>query len=184
MSGRRDLRVAAEEVLPIVDARLYIGLFEERFGVPPETFREYSFFRANAQAIWIVRRGLQLPARPTPYAVGMPFYYYRLHHPRPTTPAALRWGHLASRHLADLREEQVMPFVDYQDVPHDAAQEAAFSRGYWLMRYRGRLIGVGLATTDDADRPVFRALTPKFWRLRRETPAGGPDDGQGDGFED
>lgn len=179
MSFRDDLRVRAEELLPIVDARLYLGLFEERFGVPAATFKDYSFFRANAQAIWVVRRDLLVPARPAPYAVGMPFYYYRLHHPRPTTPAALRWGHLATRHLADLSEEQILPFVDYQEVPMAADQEAAFSRGYWLMRYRGHLIGVGLATTDEADRPVFRALTPKYWRLRRESSSGAEDDGAG-----
>jgi hypothetical protein len=181
MSHPRDLRVPAEEVLPIVDARLYLGLFEERFGVPAETFRDYSFFKANAQAIWVVRRDLLVPARPKPYAVGMPFYYYRMIHPRPTTPAVLRWGHLATRHLADLDADQVGLFIDYQDVPQNKEQEAAFSRGYWLMRFRGRLLGVGLATTDDAERPIFRALTPKFWRLRLDQLTG--DDGD-DGMEE
>lgn len=178
MSLPRDLRVPAPELLPIVDARLYLGLFEERFGVPAETFRDYAFYRANVQAIWTVRRDLLLPSRPKPYAVGMPFYYYRMIHPRPTTPAVLRWGHLATRHLAELGAEQIGPFIGYQDVPQTAEQEAAFSRGYWLMRFRGRLLGVGLATTDDADRPVFRALTPKFWRLRLDQLAGA-DDGAG-----
>ncbi len=69
----RDLRVPAIEMLPIVDARIYLGLFEERFGIPADTFREYAFFRANVQAIWTVRRDLLLPSRPKPYAVGMPF---------------------------------------------------------------------------------------------------------------
>lgn len=173
----RDLRVPVEEVLPIVDARLYLGLFEERFGVPAATFRDYSFFKANAQAIWIVRRDLLIPARPKPYAVGMPFYYYRMIHPRPATPAALRWGPLATRHLADLGEDQVGPFIDYRDVPLAPAQEATFDRGYWLMRYRGRLLGVGLATTTEENRPVFRALTPKFWRLRLDQLTGDDDAG-------
>jgi hypothetical protein len=174
--SRDDFRVAAEEQLPIVDARLYLALFEERFGIPAELFKEYSFFRANAQAIWIVRRGLPLPARPAPYAVGMPFYYYRLRHPRPTTPAALRWGHLATRHVTELDGEQIGPFIGYQDVSHRPDQAAAFSRGYWLVRYRGQLLGVGLATTDDQGRPVFRALTPKYWRLRLDQLAAGSDD--------
>jgi len=174
-----DFRVAVEQQLPIVDARLYLALFEERFGVPAETFEEYSFFRANAQAIWIVRRELRVPARPAPYAVGLPFYYYRLHHPRPTTPAALRWGHLATRHLTDLDEDQIGPFIGYEETPQRSDQAAAFSRGYWLMRYRGRLIGVGLATTDGEERPIFRALTPKFWRLRRDKAAGELDESAG-----
>jgi hypothetical protein len=106
----------------------------------------------------------------------MPFYYYRLNHPRPTTPAALRWGHLATRHVTDLDAEQIGPFIGYQDVPQRADQEAAFSRGYWLVRFRGQLLGVGLATTDAADRPVFRALTPKYWRLRLDPPNVSDDD--------
>lgn len=164
--SRADFRVAVEDLVQVVDARLYLALFEERFGISAELFKEYSFFRANAQAIWIVRRGLPVPPRPAPYAVGMPFYYYRLRHPRPTTPTALRWGHLATRHVTELDSEQIAPFIGYQDVPQRSDQEAAFSRGYWLVRYRGQLLGVGLATTDEADRPVFRALTPKYWRLR------------------
>jgi hypothetical protein len=164
--SRDDFRVAAEDQVQVVDARLYLALFEERFGVPAELFKDYSFFRANAQAIWIVRRGLPVPPRPAPYALGMPFYYYRLRHPRPTTPAALRWGHLATRHVTELDGEQIGPFIGYQDAPQRPDQAAAFSRGYWLVRYRGRLLGVGLSTTDDEDRPVFRALTPKYWRLR------------------
>ena len=174
--SRADFRVAAEEQVQVVDARLYLELFEERFGVPAELFKDYSFFRANGQAIWIVRRGLPVPPRPAPYALGMPFYYYRLRHPRPTTPAALRWGHLATRHVTELDGEQIAPFIGYQDVPQRTDQEAAFSRGYWLVRYRGRLLGVGLATTDDQDRPVFRALTPKFWRLRLDPPQASEDE--------
>ncbi len=175
MSGY-DLRVAAEEILPIVDARIYIGLFEERFGVPAATFEPYSFFRANGQAIWIVRRGLRVPSRPSPYAMGMPFYYYRLHHPRPTTPAALRWGPLATQHVTELDQEQIGPFIGHQDVPQNRDQEANYSRGYWLVKFRGHLLGVGLATTNDDDRPVFRPLTPKFWRLRLDQLQGDPAD--------
>ena len=176
MSQPLDLRVSVQDILPIVDARLYLGLFEERFGIPAETFKDYSFFRANGQAIWIVRRDLRVPPRPAPYAVGMPFYYYRMHHPRPTTPAALRFGHLATRHQTELDADQIGPFIGHQDVPQRDDQAAAFSRGYWLVSYRGRLLGVGLATTDDDDRPIFRPLTPKYWRLRLDQLKGGPDE--------
>ena len=161
-----DLRTSVFDVLPIVDARLYLALFEERFGIPAQLFEEYAFFRANAQAIWIVRRDLKVPTNPAPYAVGLPFYYYRMRHPRPTTPAALRWGPLATRHVVDLDEEQIGPFIDHRDVPQNAAQEADFSHGYWLVRYRHRFLGVGLATWNAEERPVFRPLTPKYWRLR------------------
>jgi hypothetical protein len=83
---------------------------------------------------------------------------------------------LATRHVTELSGEQIRPFIGYQDVPQRADQAAAFSRGYWLVRYRGQLLGVGLATTDEADRPVFRALTPKYWRLRLDRLGAGSDD--------
>ncbi len=176
MSGRADLRVGVADLLPIVDARLYLGLFEERFGIPAATFAEYSFFKANAQAIWIVRRDLRLPARPVPYAVGMPFYYYRMIHPRPTTPdgAALGTPRHPPRHRARRRADRPL-----RRLPGSAA---AGGPGSGL---QPRLLadalprpapGVGLATTDDADRPIFRAMTPKFWRLRLDQLIGGPDD--------
>jgi hypothetical protein len=153
------------DVYEEVDLAPYVAMLRETFGIPAALFEPYFGYKPNREAVWIVRRDLRLPLRPDPFAAGMPFFYHRLRFPRPTTPTAIRWGHLALRNVYDVDDAELGLLIDYQDVFTDRLLRSQVP-AYQLLRHRGHVLGVAIATHDDDDRVLLKTFTPKVWRLR------------------
>lgn len=154
---------APEEVLEVVDGAPFADLLEERFAIPAAALDPFLVFRAGARLLAIAPRALRLPERPRPAAVGLPFFYHRMRHPRPATATAARFGGLARRNVVDLSDAQLAAFVGRREVALDTAQQVALTgTGYVLGRYRGVVLGVGLYRVAEAGAWICGSL-PKLW---------------------
>ncbi len=97
-------RASREEVLTY---------FEDRFGIPPEIFEDYTFWEKGAGKIWIYAG-----EAPTPLAIealGMTCLRTRQEHWKPTTDFAQRFGTEASRCVIDLEHEGARRFAAGED---------------------------------------------------------------------
>ncbi|ARS88465.1 DUF7122 family protein [Natrarchaeobaculum aegyptiacum] len=97
-------RVSREEV---------VDYFADRFGIPPETFDDYTFWEKGAGKIWIYAG-----EAPTPLEVeslGMTCLRTRQEHWKPTTDFVQRVGHHATGCVIDLEREQAERFADGED---------------------------------------------------------------------
>ena len=101
-------RVSRQEVL---------DYFEERFGISPETFDEYSFWEKGAGKIWIYAGEAPSPTRVE--ALGMLCLRTRQEHWKPTTDVAQRFGRYASRCVIDLSREEARRFAAGDDQELD-----------------------------------------------------------------
>ncbi len=135
--------------------REVLDWWDERFGIPPETFEGYTFWEKGAGKIWVFNGEATDPSRIE--AIGMTFLRTRQEHWKPTTRAVQRFGGLATRNVIDLGpersarfaagEDQELPEWDgdwgYLVVTHDVAGEPA-------------PMGVGLYLYDE-----LRSVVPK-----------------------
>ncbi len=135
--------------------REVLDWWDERFGIPPETFERYTFWEKGAGKIWIFNGEATDPSRIE--AIGMTFLRTRQEHWKPTTRAVQRFGGLATRNAIDLGPEQSARFAagENQELPewdgdwgylvvtHDVAGEPA-------------PMGVGLYLYDE-----LRSVVPK-----------------------
>ncbi|WP_135829627.1 DUF7122 family protein [Halorussus halobius] len=132
--------------------RAVVDWWDERFGVPPETFDGYTFWEKGKGKIWILHGEVDSPIRVE--ALGMKFLRTRQEHWKPTTNAVQRFGDRATRNVLELTREQARRFVrgetqapdwdgdwGYLVVTHDLAGEAA-------------PLGVGLYVHDELRSPV------------------------------
>jgi len=96
-----------------------LSFFEERFGVPPETFTGYTFWEKGAGKVWALHGEVPTPARVE--ALGMVVLRTRQEHWKPTTDAAQRFGGLATRNVLELAEPAARRFLagEDQDVAWD-----------------------------------------------------------------
>ncbi len=165
-----DLRSVAE-VVDVVDPEPWLAILAERFGIPRRIFADHLVFRARASGLSIARRDLELPRRPEPAAVGIPFFYFGMRHPRPTSAAAIRFGAHAERNVVDLDERRVTDFVFGREIPlrdEDAAR--VDGAGYVLGRYRGNVIGLGHCREDEEGGLVLKGMVPKSWASQLDDP--------------
>ncbi|MCP3963453.1 MAG: RNA methyltransferase [bacterium] len=153
------------EVVEEVDPEPYLAVLQERFGIPRSLFEGHLVFRKKngrktAGRLGIVRRDLRLPRRPEPLAVGIPFFHAGMKYPRPTSAAAVAFGHHARRNLLDLDDRRVMDFVFGREIRIDEA--LIDGPGYVLGRHRGDVIGLGVCRHRDGAL-VARGMVPKAW---------------------
>ncbi len=148
-----------------VDVSDELSHIEERFGIAANSFDDCVVFRPNSKWLALVNRDLQLPQRPAVMGLGMPFLYPDMRFPRFTTAAAIRFGHLASRHIIDLEDvDTVRRFVDLQVIPLDPQDHPLVSGpGHLLVRHRGMILGLGNCRRDTPQWTLL-AMLPKTWR--------------------
>lgn len=154
------------ETLREADAKPYLRLMVERFGMAPEAFEPYFFFKPKDDALWIINRDLRLPERPEPFVLGMPFFRLDMRYPRPSTNAVLKFGHLATRHRVELRADEVPHALYRRDLQLSEERCRDFeSNGYVLTFYRGRPFGLGYySPTESADGSgLLKTHCPKIW---------------------
>ncbi|MEM8932271.1 MAG: hypothetical protein AAGE94_13905 [Acidobacteriota bacterium] len=168
-----------------IDATPYFDVLDNRFGIPQATFEPYLVHRPNRQAVWIVRRDLQLPERPELHTIGIPFFRAEMRWPRPTTGAAIRWGGLATRHRVQLDAVEISRLLARDEVPlsRDRTDEIE-GTGYVLLCHLGAVLGLGFFHTELGDESPHdavgrvRAMLPRSWttQLGVEAPAVEPPD--------
>ena len=90
-----------------------IDYFEDRFGIQPETFADYTFWEKGAGKIWIYAG-----EAPTPIeieAIGMTCLRTRQEHWKPTTDFVQRFGQHATDCVIELDREQARAFAAGED---------------------------------------------------------------------
>jgi NOL1/NOP2/sun family putative RNA methylase len=136
---------------------------EARFGFPRSAFEDCVFFRPNDKYVSVVARDHRPPAQPLPEMTGMYFLKTALRHPKPTTQAAMHFGHAATRNVVTLDEEALRAYLDRREVRLTATEAARCEGfGYVLVRHRGHTYGVGLFRPEGAGGRV-ESLFPKTW---------------------
>jgi len=94
-----------------------VGFWEERFGIPPETWDGHTFWEKGAGKIWAFAG--ELPDHVAVETLGLPVLRTRQEHWKPTTDGVQRFGTAATRNVVDLTSEQARRFVagEDQDLP-------------------------------------------------------------------
>ncbi|AUV81893.1 hypothetical protein C2R22_09730 [Salinigranum rubrum] len=101
-------RASREEVL---------DWWDDRFGVSPETFDEFSFWEKGAGKLWVFAG--ESPSTTDVEGLGMTFLRTRQEHWKPTTVAAQRFGHRATKNVVDLRPTEAARFAAGDDQELD-----------------------------------------------------------------
>ncbi len=101
-------RASREEVL---------DWWDDRFGVPPETFDGFSFWEKGAGKIWVFAG--ESPSPTDIEGLGMTFLRTRQEHWKPTTVAAQRFGAGATKNVVDLSPAEAKRFAAGEDQEID-----------------------------------------------------------------
>lgn len=129
----------------LVDAAPYFKSIQDHFGIDPKAFEGLSLVKANSKILHIVNSDHQPPLRPKPDGVGMPFLRVNMAVFKLTTPAAMRFGNLATKNiLADAPQNLASAYLARQnfDVSHEQAKNFT-GKGYVLIGYQNRILGLG-----------------------------------------
>ncbi len=126
-------RATREEVL---------AFWDERFGVPPETFAEHTFWERGKGKLWCYRGDPPSPV--DVQGLGMTFLRTRQEHWKPTLEAAQRFGEHATENVIHLDDEAARAFVAGDDQELDWEGDW----GYLIVTHdiagRSDPVGVGL----------------------------------------
>jgi NOL1/NOP2/fmu family ribosome biogenesis protein len=93
--------------------RAVLDWWDDRFGIPPDTFDEYTFWERGSGKIWAFADDA-----PSPLAIeglGMAAVRTRREHWKPTLEAVQRFGDRATRNVVDLSREEAARFVAGED---------------------------------------------------------------------
>lgn len=128
-----DGRPTREEVL---------AWWNERFGIQPAIFEDYTFWEKGAGKLWAFADDAPSPV--SIEALGITFLRVRQEHWKPTTETAQRFGRYATKNVIDLDDRQARAFVAGED------QELAWNGdwGYLIVTHsiagEPEPLGVGL----------------------------------------
>ncbi|WP_331236325.1 DUF7122 family protein [Natronorarus salvus] len=145
----------AERVVPGRPTREEVlAYFDERFGIPPETFEGHTFWEKGAGKLWAYAG--EADSEMEIEALGITLLRTRQEHWKPTTSAALRFGGAATENVIELGESEASAFVR----GHDQRVEWDGDWGYLIAAHdlAGALepLGVGLYLHGE-----LRSVVPK-----------------------
>jgi NOL1/NOP2/sun family putative RNA methylase len=145
-----------------------LEILEQRFGMAPDGFADYTFFRRTPRELRIVNRDHQTPLQPEPQSTGMVFMRAETRFPKLTTAAAMLFGTRAVRNTVDLDEGQMQAYVQRRDILLRGDQVGSCTGiGYVLVRYQGLPFGIALYLPDEQDKgDRLKSMFPKAWALR------------------
>jgi NOL1/NOP2/fmu family ribosome biogenesis protein len=131
-----------------------LAWWEERFGVDPAVFAEYTFWERGSGKVWALRG-----EEPTPIEVeglGITFLRTRQEHWKPTLSAVQRFGHHATRNVLALDDQQAATFIAGED--QDLAWDGDWGYLVVTREIAGEQepLGVGLYVYDE-----LRSVVPK-----------------------
>ncbi|PSP78188.1 hypothetical protein BRC81_09140 [Halobacteriales archaeon QS_1_68_20] len=131
-----------------------VDFWDERFGVPPETFEAFTFWEKGAGKVWALHGDAPSPIEVE--ALGMTFLRTRQEHWKPTTDAVQRFGRAATENVIELPREHARRFVAGEDLE----PEWDGDWGYLIVAHElvGGLepLGVGLFTYG-----TLQSMVPK-----------------------
>lgn len=129
--------------------------WDERFGIPPESFEDFTFWEKGAGKIWAFHADVPSPIRVE--GLGITFLRTRQEHWKPTTSAVQRFGREATKNVIELSPGEAKAFA----AGHD--QDLEWWEGDWgyliaAHELAGEVepIGVGLYVYDE-----LRSMVPK-----------------------
>ncbi len=129
--------------------------WNDRFGIPPETFEGYTFWEKGAGKVWIFNGEATDPS--TVEAIGMTFLRTRQDHWKPTMRAVQRFGGMATRNVIELSPERARRFAAGED---QQLPEWDGDWGYLIVTHElaggQAALGVGLYLHDE-----LRSVVPK-----------------------
>ncbi|MFC6717311.1 hypothetical protein ACFQGT_05530 [Natrialbaceae archaeon GCM10025810] len=131
-----------------------VDYFDDRFGIPPETFDDYTFWEKGAGKVWIYAGEATSPIELE--SLGMTCLRTRQEHWKPTTDFAQRFGRQATECVIELDRGEAARFANGED------QELEWDGdwGYLIAAHRiaGGLepLGIGLYLHGE-----LRSLVPK-----------------------
>lgn len=131
-----------------------LEFWEERFGIPPETFDEYTFWEKGAGKVWIFRGDVPSPI--SIEALGMTFLRTRQEHWKPTTDAVQRFGRQATNCVIDLSPEEARRFLAGEDQEIDWDGDWGYLIAAHEIAGTQEPIGVGLYVYGE-----LRSMVPK-----------------------
>ncbi|WP_132057498.1 DUF7122 family protein [Halorussus amylolyticus] len=126
--------------------------WDQRFGIPPETFEGYSFWEKGKGKIWILRGDLGSPIRIE--ALGMAFLRTRQEHWKPTTNAVQRFGRRASKNVVELTREQARTFARGETQELDWDGDWGYLVATHELAGEAEPLGVGLFVHGELQSPV------------------------------
>ena len=135
-----------------------LEFWNDRFGIPPEIFKEYTFWEKGSGKIWAFKGNL--PQKTEIEALGIRFTTTNQKNWKPTTNAAQKFGHHATKNVLSLPLDQILKFVQRDSLYLDWIGEP----GYVIVR--GNLsnhtmqIGVGLYSNG-----ILHSQIPKSRQL-------------------
>ncbi|NHN57930.1 MULTISPECIES: hypothetical protein [Halorussus] len=132
--------------------REVVDWWDDRFGVPPETFDGYTFWEKGKGKIWILRGEAPSPIRVE--ALGMTFLRTRQEHWKPTTDAVQRFGREATRNVIRLTREQARTFVRGEDQELDWDGDWGYLVAAHDQAGAPEPLGVGLYVHGELQSPV------------------------------
>ena len=94
-----------------------VAWWNDRFGVDPAVFADYTFWEHGNGKVWAVRG-----EEPTPIEVeglGIAFMRTRQEHWKPTLTGVQRFGHHADENVVHLTREEARVFMRGDDQEHD-----------------------------------------------------------------
>ncbi|MDS0281272.1 DUF7122 family protein [Haloarcula onubensis] len=119
-----------------------LDFWDDRFGVPPATFEEHTFWERGKGKLWVYRG--EPPSPVDVEALGMTFLRTRQEHWKPTLEAVQRFGAHATDCVIHLSEGEAEAFV----AGHDQELDWDGDWGYLLVTHdlagRREPVGVGL----------------------------------------
>jgi len=146
-------RATREEVL---------DFWDERFGVPPATFDEHTFWERGKGKLWIYRG--EPPSPVDIEGLGMTFLRTRQEHWKPTLEAVQRFGDRATKCVIHLSDGEAEAFV----AGHDQELDWDGDWGYLIVTHdlagRREPVGVGLYVYGE-----LRSQVPKGRRRELDT---------------
>ncbi|RRJ31155.1 DUF7122 family protein [Halocatena pleomorpha] len=87
--------------------------WNERFGVDPAVFEDYSFWEKGAGKLWVFAGDVPTPI--TVEAVGLTALRVRQEHWKPTTDAVQRFGQHATKNVIELSDSEARTFIAGED---------------------------------------------------------------------
>jgi len=87
--------------------------WDDRFGIPSETFADCTFWEKGAGKIWAFHDEVPSPVRAE--SLGLAVMRVRQEHWKPTTDAVQRFGGEATRNVVELDEGEARAFLEGED---------------------------------------------------------------------
>lgn len=155
-----------------VDREPVVGFWRDKFGVPPETFDGYVFYKKGAKKVWAVRRETaealgeedsdRIPDTLDTLnyeSVGLPFLRVGGEHDKPTTDALQLFGDAVTRNSVELDADDARAFVRGETVDVEYGEDEV-DLGYLVVKHDGQVLGCSLYFPGE-----LRSQVPKGRRV-------------------